>query len=101
MARTAGPEAAGAQVMECRGYSADRSGSLNRSCADVGVALQTNKSLFVPDQHARVRGSVRFMTRTATLHPQRRVLESEGTALVAVALEAARLIGIDRSNGLR
>jgi hypothetical protein len=65
------------------------------------VALQTHQTHLVTDQHAWISRTVRLMTRHAALEANGGVLENEGTALIAVALEARRLVAEGNAHGLR
>ena len=62
-------------------------------CADIGVALETQRLGILAFEHARIGGAVRFVTSAAPLEAYRRVLEYERAALISVALEATRLVG--------
>ena len=57
------------------------------------MALKAREPHFLPVQHARVGGPVRFVARGAGFEAHRRMLERERPALVPVALEAARFVG--------
>src|SRR5690349_8701864 len=61
----------------------------------VGVALQADEADLRARQHAWVGGPVRLMAGGAGLGFDRRVLEDERAAFVAMTLEAGRLVGID------
>lgn len=65
------------------------------------MALQAHLAYLMTDQHARISGAVRLMTRHATLEANGRVLENEWTALIAVALEAGRLVAESNPHRLR
>ena len=58
----------------------------------VGVAFQTHELHLRTGQHARIGGAMHFVTGGASFEANRRVLERERTALVAVAFEAAGLV---------
>ena len=58
----------------------------------IGVTFQTHEANFCPSQHARIRRAMHFVTRGAALEPYGRVLEREGSAFVAMALEATGLV---------
>jgi len=60
------------------------------------MALETHEPHLLADQHARISRAVRFVTNPATLEPHCRMLERKRTTLVAVALEAARLVRSER-----
>ena len=65
------------------------------------MTLQTHLTHLVTDQHARISGAVRLMTGHAALKANGRVLENKRTALIAVALEASRLVTERNAHGLR
>ena len=81
------------QVVESRGHYAGHSRRLTRQCGQIGVALEADEAHFLTDQHFRVLGTVRFMAALAALFAHGGMLEGKGSALVAVALETAWLIG--------
>ena len=56
------------------------------------MAFQAEQALFVTHQHARVRGAVRFVAGHAAFQPHRRMFEDKGSALIAVAPQASRLV---------
>ncbi len=62
----------------------------------LAVALQADEAHLVAGQHARIGRAVRLVAGRAAFQPHRRVLVGKRTALVAVALEAARLVGRHR-----
>ena len=62
----------------------------------VGMALQTDLACFGPRQHTRVGGAVRLVTSGAAIETDRTMFKRKGTAFVAVAPHAARLIGRER-----
>jgi len=80
------------QVME-GGRHNSRHDSAGIRDRQVGMAFETDEAHFLPDQHLRVRGTVRQVATLAAFFPDRSVLEGEGSAFVAMTLEAARLIG--------
>src|SRR5271169_4514862 len=93
MAERAVLEARVAQIVKCRThrtYSAVGGRGWRRQ---IRVALQADKAHFRPGQHPRVRRSVRLMARGAAFQPDRRMLKRKRPRLVAVALEAPRLVG--------
>ena len=57
------------------------------------MAFEAYQPYFLADQHLRVRRPVRHMAALAAFLPDRSVLEGEWPAFIAMALEAARLIG--------
>ena len=71
--------------MECR-RNAAQSVVLR---ADIGMAFQAHIADFMPRQHFRIGGSVRYVARRAAFEPHRGVLEREGSALIAVAIGAS------------
>ncbi len=58
----------------------------------IGVTLQAHKTNLMPGEHSRICRSMRLMAPTAAFKPHRRVLECEGSSLVCVAAQAARLV---------
>src|SRR5579872_3166065 len=78
------------QVVKRGRYHA-RNGALHPG--EAGVTLQALGANFMPHQHAGIRRPVRLVAAGAALEPDRRVLVSEGAALVAVAIETPRLVG--------
>ena len=65
------------------------------------MALQTHQTHLVTNQHAWISRAVRLMTGHAAFEANGRVLENERTALIAVALEAGRLVAERNAHGLR
>ena len=57
------------------------------------MALQADEAHVGARQHSRIRRAMRLVTGLAALKAHRRMFERKGTALVAVAFEAPRLIG--------
>ena len=57
------------------------------------MAFEAYQPHFLADQHLRIRGTMRHMAALAAFLPHRRVLEGEGPAFIAMALEATGLIG--------
>src|SRR6266849_3367658 len=84
-------EARCSEVMQRRRDAADYD-SLRGDNRQVGMALQADVTDLMTHQHARVRRSMRFVARSAAFQPHRRMLENERAALVAMALQAARLV---------
>src|SRR4051794_27247851 len=56
------------------------------------MTFQTKKTLLVPNQHLRVYRAMRFMTTHAALQSHGRMLKSERTPFVRMALDASGLI---------
>ncbi len=56
------------------------------------MALQAHETNFGAREHSRIRGPVRFMARLTAFKTKRRMFERERTTLVAVALDAARIV---------
>ncbi len=91
MANRAVSKSRGTQIVESgRDYS-ERGPGVG-GVRQIRMALQANQPDFLPDQHTRIRGPVRLMTRPAALKSHGRVLECEGSALIPVAFEAAWLV---------
>ena len=65
------------------------------------MALQAHLTYLMTDQHARISGAVRLMTGHAAFEANGCVLENKWTALIAVALEAGRLVAERDAHGLR
>ena len=70
-----------------------RTYAVNSARWQIGVALQADQPHFLPDQHFRVRRAMRHMAALAAFFTHRGVFESERPAFVAMAVEAAGLIG--------
>ena len=87
-----------AQVRQVR---RPKSGNRCGRRSTIGVALQANQAHFVTNQHAWIGRAVRLMTGHAAFEAHWRMFEHEGTTLIAVALEAGRLIAECNPHGLR
>ncbi len=57
------------------------------------MAFQADEANVGSGEHPRVRRAMRLVTCRAAFKPERRMLEGERPALIAMALEAARFIG--------
>jgi hypothetical protein len=79
-----------AQVMEGGGYAPNGGGG--GVGPQVGVTFEAEEPHIRADEHARIGRPVWFMTGCASFGSDRNVFKSKGSALVAVALEAGRLI---------
>jgi len=86
-------EAGRRQIVERRRHYACHLCGLTGQRGQTGVALKADEAHFLTDQHLRVLGTVRFMAALAALFAHGGMLEGKGSALVAVALETAWLIG--------
>lgn len=64
------------------------------------MALQALLGNLWAGEHARIRGSVRFVARRATFHAHGRMLEGERSAFVAMAAEASGLVGRNIAKGI-
>jgi hypothetical protein len=81
------------QIVECRwNYSSHADRVIS---GQVGVAFKTYEAYFVPRQHARIRGAMRLMARGAAFESHRFMLECEGAALIAVAVETSGFVGAE------
>src|SRR5262249_7484527 len=65
----------------------------------IRVAVQTDQKHLLPNQHARIRRTVRLVTSGAAFQPDGGVLEGEWSTLLAMAAEASSLVGIECANG--
>src|SRR5258708_29132206 len=79
------------EVMESRRHYARGRPGADRG-RQIGMTLQADLLHHRPRQHAWIGRPVRFVARGAAFKTHRGVLEGEWTALVAMALEAARLV---------
>src|SRR5579862_6073667 len=70
--------------------------SVDGSCGSrqVGVAFQADEHDLGPGQHPRIGRSVRLVTSGTALERDGSVRKGKRPALVAVALKAARLVGV-------
>jgi hypothetical protein len=98
VAKSAIPETGTSKIMERRRNGSERAGWLCLSVyrAYIAVALQALQLHFMACQHSRIRGTMRLVTPGTPVSPDRHVLESERTPLIAVTLETAGLVGGDR-----
>ncbi len=85
-------EARGCQIMECRRRhsSHDSAGIRHRK---IGVTFQAHEPHFLANEHLWICRPMWHMAALAAFFAHRRMLESEGSALITVALETARLVG--------
>ena len=65
-----------------------------------GVAFQAHQAELVPNEHLRVDGTMRLMTRHTSFQPHDRVFEGKGTPLVGMAFDAGRFISKRKSGHL-
>jgi len=85
-----------AQVVKRRRDDAD--GSRLIYAGQIGVALQAHDANFLAHQQPRIGRAVWLVAGYATFEAHRSVLERERSALIAVAVQASRLV---RGEGLR
>src|SRR5476649_1289894 len=82
------------EVMESRRHYSSGHPGADRG-RQIGMTLETDLLHHRARQHPRIGRPVRFVARGTAFKAHRRVLKGEGTALVSMALEAARLIGAE------
>jgi len=94
-------EARRAQVVNPGRCGAD--GAIGRRLGprQIGMAFQAHKPNVRAGQHPRIGRAVGLVARAAAFQAHGSVLEGEGSALVAVALEAAGLVGVSGLDGAR
>lgn len=87
---------AAAQIVEGGRHTAK-----SRAAAQPGMAFQALETDFMARQHPRIGRAMRFMAGAAAFHPHRGMFEGEWAALVAMAAEAAGLVGRDFPQRIR
>ena len=85
-----------AQIVKRRRHNADGAGGVDRG--QIRVALQADQAHFRTRQHPWIGRAMRLMAGHTAFETHRPVLERERSALVAMAVQASRLV---RGEGLR
>lgn len=91
------PVARGSQIVKCRRHNAQNDSTRIRR-RQIRVAFEANQPDVLPDQHFCIGRAVRHMAALAALIAHGGMLEGEWPALVAVAVETARLIGVGHAH---
>ena len=94
-------EARASQIMQCRRHGTQCAIDGRAGFRKIGVAFHADEPNLRPGEHARIGGTVRLMARRTALQSHGSMFENEGASLIAMTLEAARLVGIHRLNGFR